>query len=685
MANATVKLYVTGYGYTSKSEPTTVFDISSQDHVSLTSDNNYNEQNRLYIKFDAFPSNLKRNRLYYASAMFRLKGFNNNAIVNLKPANSEFNPSTLTWETQPDVISEKYLSTTYRIYSDSDYEYDFMPSSYTVAQKSQLAAEFLKNNTAFLFSIYRYADAYYKKLSDGTTAPYIEILYDDSTYIQSKIEVTSGATSGYVNPRTATRFSWRYVPNDSTGYVCADSSFGQTSAIFYWKKSTDENYTAINISGNTQEITVAANTFPTGSTINWYISGPDDGNTTSQTSVYSFSTAAGTVTTTPISPKNSIVSNNSEITFTWTYSSTDGYAPSRQVFMWKRITDDSWTTLAEFNDARTTYTAPAYTFPSGELYWGVVPYNIDDVAGTGNSAKIISYGAPDTPVVYATGTPFMTITWQSDDQQSYEIRIGDRQYGPYFGEEKSFNVPDYFEDGNYLVEVRVVGAYGLWSEWGGSLVTIENEPSENVVLSGNSGVDCALSWETEEATADFLVYRDGVQIAHTENTYFLDRFALGEHVYYVVNRLTDGNYSKSNDVTLTATIEYTCIAALSGGNWVEIQYTLKNQSDISIEQTQDSFYNHLASSVFPSAVLSRYQEMNLSYSAVFLYNQSEDHQKFAALFGQPVILKLKDGSIFVGVFDTVAKVVKKHYYTSYSFTMRRIEWEDYIDDTGDSV
>ena len=497
--------------------------------------------------------------------------------------------------------------------------------------------------------------------------------YTFNTSLSSSVTPSNAPTSGYVNPRNATSFGWKYQT--------AGGTINSGTTTLYWKTSSASEWNTITSSAGANSITVAANTFPEASTIQWYLSGTDFSGFASQTSQYSFTTAAGTVTTDPIAPKNTIVSNNSEITFTWTYSSPDGYAPIRQVFMWKRITDDSWTTLTEFQDTRTTYTAPAYTLPTGELYWCVHPYNIDNVSGVGNSAKIISYGAPETPVVYATETPFMTITWQADDQQAYEIKVGDRTYGAYFGEEKTFTVPDYLEDGNYEVGVRCIGAYGLWSEWGTINVSIQNDAGEDVTLSGESAVDNTLQWETEEETSDFLVYRDGVQIAHTESLQFADRLSVGEHEYYVVNRLTDGNYSKSNELTLTAAMTGNYIAFLSGGDWLQIKYTEPGQNAPDYEESIETVYNHLAGDSFPTAVIGRYRETRMNFSAFFLRTQEEEHQLFRSMFGKPVIMKLRDGTVYIGIIDSWKKQSKTHYHTGYSFTVHRIEWEDYVDDT----
>lgn len=493
------------------------------------------------------------------------------------------------------------------------------------------------------------------------------------TTLTTKVTPTNSPTSGYVNPRNSVTFSWNYV--DALGTVEAGAS------TLHWRVSGSENWTDVQAASGATSLTIPANTFQTASTIEWYLSGTDSSGYASQTSVYSFSTAAGAVTAQAVSPSNTVQSNNQPITFNWTYSSPDGFAPSRYKFMWKLVTDANWTTLVDSTDVVNTYTFPAYTFPAGEIRWEVVPYNIDEVAGTGQSVTFVCYGAPDAPVVYAENAPFTTVTWQASDQQSYRIKVDDVVYGPYFGTEKTFAIPDRLEDGEHTIGVSVVGTYGLWSEWGTSIINVQNVPGAEIVLGGTGGIDTFLSWTTAEATSDFLVFRDGVQIGHTEEITFVDRYAVGEHTYKVINRLPSGNYSESNEVVLESHADGTYISLLDGGEWLKIKYMLKDSSDQQYEESIETVYNHFAGSDYPSVSISRYRERRLSYSAVFLYVDEADHTAFKNMLRKPVVMKFENGNVIAGVIDSWTVIHRKQYYTAYTFTLRQIEFEDYTDDT----
>lgn len=494
------------------------------------------------------------------------------------------------------------------------------------------------------------------------------------TVAATSVTPSNAPTSGYANPRNKISFGWVY---QST----AGGTIASGATTLHWRVSGAETWNDVQAAAGINSLTIPANTFPTASTIQWYLSGSDSTGYASQTSTYSFSTAAGLVRATAISPSNTIESNNQPITFKWSYSSPDGFEPTRYKFLWKLVTDESYTTLIDSTDVVNEYTFPAYTFPAGEIKWGVNAYNIDGVPDVGYIKTFISYGAPAAPVVYAEAIPFTTVEWQADDQQAYQIKVDDIVYGPYFGTEKIFSIPDKLEDGEHTIGVSVVGTYGLWSEWGTATVTVQNVPGEEIVLGGVPGVDNFLSWTTAEETSDFLIFRDGVQIGHTARTTFADRYASGEHSYQVLNRLTDGNYSESNTVTLETTAAGTYITERVGGEWLEIKYSKMDMRDPDYEETADGTFYHLAGNAYPSGSLSGFRESKVNFSALFLAEQETERKRFESLLGKEVILKFRDGTVFTTVLNNWKKELKKLSWTAYSFTLQRIETEDYVDDT----
>lgn len=682
MAQTTIKLRATNFALVARDRPSEVIDISGDSGEWLHRRSDKSIQEYLYTIYEAFPANLKNKRLYSIKARYRYSyntGFQ--GVPGLSVSSARINPSTLTWSNRPGSSTDYWLQGASG--RGVDVDCTMAGDSITDAQRSEFAAAFLKTLTTMAYCA-TYGDTVRAislifTLTDNS-APYIEITYDDSANVTSKITQNSCPTSGYVNPRNQTPFQWTFEKDDT--YYCA-GGFEQASAALYWRVSGESTWNSIAASGSTKSVTVPANTFPAASTIEWYLAGTDTVGTESQTQIYSFSTAAGTVTATPLSPINTIESNNKAITFRWKFSSADGFPPSRYELWWKLPSEDnqSWHELVDTTNVAEAYTVAANTFPAGEIQWMVRPYNIDGTFGIRYIVSFISYGAPEAPVVYAPAVPFTTISWQAADQQGYEIQVDGTAFGPYCGTEKSFAMPDFLPDGSHDVRVRVIGSYGLWSEWGSTSVTIENTPGEDIELSGEPSVEPVLTWTTEEATSDFLIYRDGVQIGHTAGTEFRDRYATGEHIYKVINRLSDGNYSESNEVTLDTNIDGTYISLLSGGEWLKIKYMLKSASDQEYEESVETVYTHFAGDHYPSTSISNYYERSLKYSAVFPFTEEADHAKFKAMLKRPVIMKFENGNIVIGVIDSWTVLHRKHYYTAYTFSLRQIEWEDYVDDT----
>lgn len=676
MAQATVRVNAKNFALISFDTPNTHVNVSVPGPNTLIT--NYNDLGGdwMLFQFDDPTSRLGTHRLLDVRGVFGIGTCATTAWVKALLGN--YNPNTVTYNTKPE-ISNIYTSLVGGETSTSRKDATFTTIGIATG-KTEFAKELLK----FCGGIFQptgksYMFQLYTNLTNSGT-PYLEFVYDDTEVVNGKIVYKSGPTSGYRNPREEIAFAWEYERIGD--YYCA-ADFTQTSAVFYWKESDAENYTEVNISGNQKGVTIPANTFQAGTTIQWYVQGTEAGGETSQTDTYSFSTTAGAVTSTPIAPINTIEANNSEITFEWKFSSNDGLPPSRYELWWKLPSEpnNQWHVLSDSTNIVTSYTAPANTFPASEIQWLIHAYNIDGTKGPDSISSFVSYGAPEAPAVYADEVPFATITWQATDQEGYEIQVDGETYGPYFGREKSFSIPEYLRDGQHSIKVRIVGIYGLWSQYGTTTVTIANSQGEPITLEGTGDLDAILIWETEENTKDFFVYRDGVQIAHTGAESFEDRFAVGAHVYYVVNRLPDGNYSISNDVALTPEAAGNYIMPLPVGEWMEIRYSEKNRRDPAYDQSAESFYGHLSGDTYPTVILSGFQEAKMTFSALFLAEQEMERRRFEAMMGKPVAFKMRDGTVFCGVLDSWNKEVRKNHWTEYSFTLRRIEWEEYIDDT----
>ena len=509
-----------------------------------------------------------------------------------------------------------------------------------------------------------------------------------ATVIAAKTQVTAteGPTSGYKDPRTATTFDG-YLAVEKWNYI-----YPQGSMSLFWKVSTDANYTEVAFTNLETPVVIAANTFQAASTINWYLSGTDQTGYASTTPVYSFSTAAGTATAVAQSPIGSAEDGSAPIEFKWLLTSSDGQTPSAVDLWWKLPTESSssFHPLLSQASARTSYTAPAGTFSAGEIQWVVRAYNIDGTAGPWSTPdsgyySFLCVSAPAAPEGLTTDNmPFLTVSWQSAEQQAYEIKIDGKIVASAFGADVySWTSPDWLEDGAHEISVRVQGAFGLWSQPATVACVISNQSSDALILSGDFDTDAGLEWSTGSARTDFLIYRDGVRIGHTAQNSFADRTVLGEHDWTVINRLADGNYDKSNTIRATLETDVSLIADLSdaGSSWIRLRLSERSAGVQMFQKSRTHSLRHFSGASYPVLELSPFTDLTASYDTAFM-PEDPAAEELEALFGKPVVLKSRRGNVMIGALVRLSKSVED-FYNVYSFTLQRIHWEDFIDEAGD--
>lgn len=485
--------------------------------------------------------------------------------------------------------------------------------------------------------------------------------------------VGADKTSGYYSGNVARTFSWKF---EKVGPYSCYGDWTQASAVFHWRNGTSGAWNDIPATGSTQSVTIPANTFPLSNTLQWYVSAVDNVGTASDSPVYTISTADSLATASPIAPIGTVEDGSDDIVFTWQENNDTGTTPTGADLQYSQD-GTTWTALAHVDGAATSYTVPGDSLPPGTVLWQVRAYNADGVAGNwSEAASFVSVTAPPAPTVAATAVPFSAVSWQATGQQAFRITVDSTVYGPYFGTFKTWTVPDFLAGGEHTITVEVQGVYGLWSQPGSASFTVQNQPGDAVTLSGEFERDGVLSWVTASQTADFLIYRDGVQIGHTSAPSFIDRIALGEHSYQVINRLPDGNYTASNIVTGTMLSCVAAIAPLTGGSWIELTLSENSNREESFVWTQAVSMRHFAGAEYPVAEQSPFADLSGSYDVSFADLPSA--KAFEALRGQAVILKSRGGNVMIGILSTLSKRMTE-FYIAFTFSLQRMHWRDFID------
>lgn len=482
--------------------------------------------------------------------------------------------------------------------------------------------------------------------------------------------------SGYVNPHVEQIFSWELIPDGD--YWCY-GGWEQASATFSFRQGTSGPWDTIAVSGSDQFVMLAPDTLEAG-TVQWKVETTDTDGTTAESEIYTISTTDSATTATPIVPKETLENGDAPIRFIWEVANDHNTEPTGADLQMSN-NGSSWSTLAQITTGATQYDAPAGTFSTGTRYWRVRAYNADGVAGAwSDPVTFVVVAAPPAPVVSADGKPYATITWQSSGQMAYRVTVDGKLYGPYFGTAKSFETPDFLSDGSHTAEVSVQGEAGLWSQPGSVTFSVTNIPGDPVSLTGKYGRDAALRWSTEATVANFYVYRDGIRIGHTAAKQFTDRFVLGAHEYFIINKLPGGYYTRSNLSSGTMRSCTRAVAAFSGSGWLEM--ALSDESDTTEEFAWNQVVSerYVTGSDLPVVETSPYRSGSGSYRISF--KDAQTGAAFEALRGQKVIVKSRGGNVAIGVLSGYTKTMG-NFYINYTFSVRSCSWEDYVDETGD--
>lgn len=507
--------------------------------------------------------------------------------------------------------------------------------------------------------------------SGGTTSQTNQMSFKTAAPV---ITPQDSPTSGYADPRQAITFRW-YFTDGSNSYT-------QSSAALKWRVAGAEAWNTVSASGTTTNITIAANTFPTLSNIEWQLSGTVRGGYSSETSVFTFSTTAETAYAICLSPVGRAEDGSKDITFVWTVRNADGSLPSRQIVKWKQSTASAWTTILDTTSTDMFLSVEAGTFPAGGIDWQVIAYNRDSAAGPASTASFVCIVAPDAPQgLTATAVPRTLISWQSSGQEAYEIEIdGEKAHAAYGPSVTSWHRTEPLEDGVHSIRVRIQGAYGLWSDWASTSISVANVPDGSITPAGRFRTDAELRW-VYDGSADpevTAIYRDGIWIGTaTGKTAFTDRYVLGEHVWRIEYWYADGNYTRSEDLTGSPQVSTLMIAALDGGEWMPLRYSEKSDRNIGFSWGVQNAQFHVTGSKWPVLETSPYETVIADYSCAF--KEQACVRKFEQLRGRTVILKSSDGSVVIGGLVKISKTVTA-FYTVISFSVQMNDWEDFVND-----
>lgn len=506
----------------------------------------------------------------------------------------------------------------------------------------------------------------------GANRPYLRIFIDETTTCGLAINEVSPSLGSIVKAE-ANIFTW-----DVTDEGLCLAALEQASAVFRWRSGASGTIHTINVSGNTQSITVPANTFAGTTSIQWQIAVTANSGVTTTSDWVTLSTADATPTAAPLSPVDTVIDGSKDVLFQWQHSISTGTAQSKADLQ-KSTDGQTWTTLATVTGAARQWTCPAGTLTSSIKYWRVRTYNADGVAGEwSDAAQIVVIAAPTAPSIQIKSTgPRPSISWQTSEQEAYQVELdGKLSGGTHYGTEKTWTSPAYLADGSHTVRVRVQNQYGMWSDWGAASLPVTNTPGAAISLNVEASSVAELSWQTTGSYDFYLVYRDGKPIAKLAQTQYTDELSSGSVSYQVRGCYDDsGNYGLSQAVGVRVLADVHMVSDLNTGETLRLPYSDSQHRQTTRTLSRQVELLQLSGAYYPVAVEVDSGTDALSITAALL-DESEIRQ-LMGLVGKLVCAKTPQGDMVIGY---ITSLPKQHdgFLNVFNFTVEQIDFDDEV-------
>lgn len=504
--------------------------------------------------------------------------------------------------------------------------------------------------------------------SRGTNKPKLTVTVRDTDYHIIAEAITPA--SGYIDETKSKPFTWTYTRN---GVAVGSEEFENASAFtFEWRVGSSG--TTHSITGTKSGVTVPANTFPGTGEVQARLKIVDALGYTTYTAWNSYTTSDSTPAATAVSPSNSVVTDSAPVEFAWMHTISTGTEQTAAELQYS--TDGTtWSSLGSVDGSAQSLSISLAGLQPGTIFWRVRTANSDNVFSEWSApVSFVLVAAPSAPIVSVIPVPMATISWQAAVQQAYRVTVDGRlQGGVKFGDASSFRVSAPLADGEHTAAVEVQGAFGLWSAPASVTFTVANIPGDDIELRGQHGIDAELNFETEAETNDFLIMRDGEPIGRTTDLFYSDRLVAGDHEYFVLNIAQDGNYSKSNTVSVRSGSCLPVIADIDGGEWLEMAFSPNSATEQRFSWSKTSVARHFAGAKYPVIEMSAFEDKYATYTVAF--KDMASAQNFEALAGKVCIIKSRSNEVMLGALTQIEKIAGD-FFVTYSFTLQQVDWRD---------
>lgn len=422
---------------------------------------------------------------------------------------------------------------------------------------------------------------------------------------------------------------------------------------------------------------IPANTLPGGDVVITVTVTDNAGGTTTKSVTVNTEDSVSSART--VSPVDTYVDGSAPVTFKWKHVNSSGSKQTKAILqVWPE--GDSVVTEAEINGAVYEYTVPANTFTSGDYNWRVATFNADGVQGSWATAKFLVIAAPTQPIVLVEDdSPRPSVLWQTNEQEAYQIQLSGIYDQILFGNEQTWRCPVYLKDGTYTIRVRAQNKYGLWSDWGEAPIVVSNNPSREISLSVQFGHTAKLSWDRGEYD-HYLIYRDDVPIARTEDTEYVDLYSCGQVSYFVRGCYADRyDYGLSDTITGRISIQTTMIKPINGDFWILLPTSTQLHNSVKKKVTRDVQRLLVQGRPYPTSEVGEHSNKEISINCAFA---RQHDPMLEQLLGQLVCLKTDSQDMAIGTLSEL-QVSSDYFLVSYALTVSQEYFQEEIDiDTG---
>lgn len=492
------------------------------------------------------------------------------------------------------------------------------------------------------------------RLVTGGSALQLFITLSDD--LRVLVPVLSPANT-HVDRTKALKLSWSYTDNDMSWAMPT-----QAGATVTWKIGADGEEHTATVSGTTQTYTIplaSMQQVAAGDVLYWkvravsrYSVAADAEYETAYAPLY---TEDGTAVATPVSPVDEIIDAQSPTVFRWRHSTPYGTVQTGAHLQWS--TDGTaWQELATISSSADTYTAPAGTFGAGALYWRVRTKNADGVYGSWSAAVACTVvGPPLAPVVTISGGWRPLVSWSAAGQEGYQVQLAGWDSGPLWGSANAWRAPDYLPAGTYTARVRIVGSYGLWSEWGEANVTLGTPGSGTITLRVSGTESPILTWTASRTCEAFWIYRDGEKIGETTASPWQDFYAAaGPHVYMVRGIYSNGNrFIQSAEVEVTVAFSSVILMDVETGERIPLPTVRENELSIRQRVQRNTAFYHWNGSGRPSAEIGQQITRTVTLRPTWPRGMWDEMPKLEAYMGRLVHFRDPYGRALYGIISAL--------------------------------